>query len=354
MVLFFAATDNRLIPSSPKFAGKLAQCYGNGCKAHASTALGQPWFTDYFGWDGSYYNPYDDKLVLKSGHVYEYVKGTFPLNPKHFAIAGSGPYVFTDVSPAALDTASAGSYTFCVANAANECYGGSTEGQVYVNLPGTPMAGCTPNGPCIVNFNPFAAGIVQIGISGTATRVLSNGLVGLRDTNDYPTAKTLPDGSWILFTVGDTAYHTPSQLLMVRSPPFTAGDSVDRSTFVRAPISISAPQGLGIASAAVEFGYTEQGEPSQYYCTSRREACVAVSATVNDATPFHYAQTETYTRMPCAKSCTITLPVLPAHVAYYQVKFYDARGVVVTLGDKGVSVEATAVKPGVVSANAYQ
>ena len=129
-------------------------------------------------------------------------------------------------------------------------------------------------------------------------------------------------------------------------------DAVDRSTFTQAPIPISTPQGQGIASASIEFGYAEQGDPSQYYCTSRRETCVAVSATVNDANPFYYAQTDTYTRMPCAKSCTITLPVLPVHVAYYQVKFYDAQGVLAGLGDRGVSLEATAVKPGGDLANA--
>jgi hypothetical protein len=66
---------------------------------------------------------------------------------------------------------------------------------------------------------------------------------------------------------------------------------------------------------------------------------------VNDAAPFYYAQTENYTRMPCGKACTITLPVLPAHVAYYQVKFYDAQGSLVGMGDRGVSVEAAAVRP---------
>jgi hypothetical protein len=49
--------------------------------------------------------------------------------------------------------------------------------------------------------------------------------------------------------------------------------------------------------------------------------------------------------MPCGKACTITLPVLPAHVAYYQVKFYDAQGSLVGMGDRGVSVEAAAVRP---------
>jgi hypothetical protein len=53
-------------------------------------------------------------------------------------------------------------------------------------------------------------------------------------------------------------------------------------------------------------------------------------------------------------SCVIPLPVLPGHVAYYQVKFYDAQGALVGLGDPGVSVEATAVKPGGTPANALQ
>jgi hypothetical protein len=172
----------------------------------------------------------------------------------------------------------------------------------------------------------------------------------------YSTAKSLPDASWALFNVGVVA-GTPSDQVnvwMAKLPPLSAQDAVDRSTFVRAPIAISAPQGQHIASAAIEFGYTEQGDASQYYCTSRREACVAVSARVDDATPFYYAQTENYTRMPCAQSCTITLPVVPAHVAYYQVQFYDAQGALVGLGDRGVSVEALAVKPGGLPANATQ
>jgi hypothetical protein len=141
---------------------------------------------------------------------------------------------------------------------------------------------------------------------------------------------------------------------MAKLPPFNKQDDVDRSTFVRARIPVSAPQGQGIASAAIEFGYQEQGDPSRYYCTSRREACVAVSAAVDDVAPFHFAQTEAYTRMPCAKSCTITLPVLPAHVAFYQVKFYDAQGTQVGVGDRGVALEATVVRQSGLSAGANQ
>jgi hypothetical protein len=79
-----------------------------------------------------------------------------------------------------------------------------------------------------------------------------------------------------------------------------------------------------------------------------------VAATVTDASPFWYVSTDAYTRASCAMSCVIPLPVLPGHVAYYQVKFYDAQGALVGLGDPGVSVEATAVKPGGTPANALQ
>ena len=133
----------------------------------------------------------------------------------------------------------------------------------------------------------------------------------------------------------------PSQLLMAKLPPFTIDDSVDRTTFVRAPISITTPAGLGIATATVEFGYLEQGATADHYCTSRREACVVVDSTVTDATPFYFKTTDTYTKAPCASSCTITLPVLPSHVAYYQVKFYDAAGTFVQNGASGVAIEGT-------------
>jgi hypothetical protein len=41
-------------------------------------------------------------------------------------------------------------------------------------------------------------------------------------------------------------------------------------------------------------------------------------------------------------------------MAFYQVKFYDAQGVLVAPGDGGVSVEGAAVKPGGSAANAIQ
>ena len=202
------------------------------------------------------------------------------------------------------------------------------------------------------NAGAWAQGMTQVYLGSTLaesvshTRVVTHGLAGIKSMFYYPTAKSLPDASWALFNVGVTiGTPTPQvDVWMAKLPPLSKQSDMDRSTFARARIPIAAPQGQGIVTAAIEFGYREQGEAALHYCTSRREACVAVSSTVNDAVPFRYAQTETYTRTPCAKSCTITVPVLPAHVAYYQVKFYDAQGALVSLGDGGVAVEAGNVK----------
>ena len=222
------------------------------------------------------------------------------------------------------------------------CFTGSRKGEIFVNLPGKPITTCgSNNSPCLNNFDSYANAVLQIGVSGNESRVISGGLTGLTDMSNYPTAKSLADGSWLLFTIGDPQYNKPSQLLMAKLPPFTAQDNVDRSTFIRTPISITPPAGQGIASVAVEFGYLEQGLTSQYYCTSRREFCIATQTSVTDSNPFSYEQTENFTPLPCTNNCTITLPVLPMHVAYYKVKYYDVNGVFLANGDQGVAVESS-------------
>ncbi len=340
------------ISSALNFGGKSANCFGNGCRKHPSVGYpASPWFTDFPLFDFVAPNGGNHSMSNVSGQLYKLgaVVGT-GINPKHFAIAGvvgavfvgsGSPFSFLDVSgPAStIGTTSGDNYKMCIANAANECRSGSVSGEIYVNVPGSPNLSCGTNTDvCIANFSKYANGVVQIGAAGGYGRVVSAGLAGLRKGGDFPTAKQV-GASWVLFAVGDQGNYKPSQVLMAKLPPFYLGDIVDRSTFVRAPIPITAPTGSGIATATVEFGYLEQGTIAQHYCTSRREACVAVSSTVTDATPFSYVTTDAYTRLPCATSCTITLPVLPGHIANYQVKFYDAGGAFVQNGTSGYAVE---------------
>jgi hypothetical protein len=361
---------------------------------------------DGAGADGANYLPITAQVYkyLHSGEYPSWDIKHFDIVGVMSATFRGGPYAFRDVSGvgSVLPTDSSGSYRFCRANAANECVAGSSAGDEYFNAPnsafypsltsgtyaamvasssahgalwtvtdaaspnvctgggGSAKAQCrynvwentwSPNScgltdsgsPCINNLNAYAGNVVQIGTDGAHSRNLTGGLVGPRNTNEYPTAKALADGSYVLFSYGDIAYHKPARMLMVKLPPFTSYDSVDRTTFVRTTISIAPPGGMGIATAVIEFGYDEFGTSTQHYCTSRQEACVAASATVNDAIPFYYATTDTYSRLGCASSCTITVPVLPAHVAYYTVKFYDGSGMFVTNGASGVIAESTVV-----------
>ena len=369
-----------VIDDSPAFAGARGLDYGSTTSKHPSyhqdqaqtSAAQQRWFLDMLAFDGGNLFSPNPGATLLSGQLYKYIPGSTLARKQLATIAASGGSSLLDISgPGSLISDQVSdSYKYCIANVAGECRKGSAPGDILINAPNVKFLYCTGgDGPnpgnrdlCLGNAGSWAQGMTQVYLGNTPaesvshTRVVTHGLAGIKDMFYYSTAKSLPDASWALFNVGVVAGKPSDQVnvWMAKLPPLSAQDTVDRSTFVRAPIAISVPQGQRIASAAIEFGYTEQGEASQYYCTSRREACVAVSATVNDATPFYYALTDNYTRMPCAKSCTIPLPVLPAHVAYYQVKFYDAQGEVVGLGDRGVSVEAAPIKPGGVPANAIE
>jgi hypothetical protein len=377
--------------SDVQFAGVSGWCNGSACSHYPSyqqelaPEQEQQWFLDMPTFNGgdAYAGPGGSTLI--SGQLYKFrisdrsIGGV--LHRKQLdTITASGGFQFNDISgpDSVIGDTTAYSYKYCVANVAGECRPRSAPGDVYMNAPNITDLGCasgdfpSPNSHdlCLgdnatinqslwqfgfVDNDPSGSPGIPAGIHGIGagySRRLSTGFAGVRHLGRV--AKPLPDASWIYFDVGSPP--GSAAFVMLKTPPFVKSDSVDRTTFVRAPISITTPQGQGIATATVEFGYLEQGTVAQHYCTSRREVCVAVASTVTDAAPFSYAQTETYTRMPCERSCTITLPVLPAHVAYYQVKFYDAQGAVVGLGYRGVSVEAAAApaKVGGVPANAFQ
>jgi hypothetical protein len=166
------------------------------------------------------------------------------------------------------------------------------------------------------------------------SRVITHGLTGLKGGSYYSLAKSLPDGSWSLFTIVDPATGN-NNVWMAKLPPFVPVDAVDRSTFVSTPLVLSPPADSRIVSAVVDFGYAENGNPNQFRCTTRNEACVAASPTVDPANPFQWAGAA-YTPVPCKTGCTISLPLLPMHAAYYRARYLDAAGATVTTGQLDV------------------
>jgi hypothetical protein len=349
-------SPNFTLTPSPTFAGVRGVAFGNSFSSHPSyhqslaTPRDQAWFLDQLPFVG---NPqgFNPPGTLVSGQLWKVVmKPGIEWNRKVLpTFVVSGNIQLTDVSgpSSSIGDTNDDAYKYCEARAAGECHAGSAAGEVYANIPGN-IGYCggwpTIHDMCIGNQPMHGPGVVQLGLTPSPndqfSRLLTNALQTYRQMGYYQTAKALPDASWIMFS-----YNTPDQLqneiFLLKPPPYMR-DQLDRSTFLRVPISITAPPGMGIASAAVEFGYAEYGAANSHYCTSRREPCVAVAATVTDAAPFSYAG-EQYTRMACAGSCTITLPLAPNHIAYYTVKFYDASGRFVTDGQSGVVTEPTSM-----------
>jgi hypothetical protein len=156
--------------------------------------------------------------------------------------------------------------------------------------------------------------------------------------NVFNSVRPTPDGTWMLFS-------TPNltgllEAYMAKLPRFPAPGSTRRDTFVPVEVRFG---GLARASTAiVEFGYAENGDPNAYYCTSRREACVAQSYAIDEQQPFYYAVTEanlvTGTPVTCSllgrtplgvprpRNCTITIPALPGRVVYYRLIYRDHSG----------------------------
>jgi hypothetical protein len=105
---------------------------------------------------------------------------------------------------------------------------------------------------------------------------------------------------------------------MAKLPPWPAPDGVDRSAFVPLPLQLTAPAGLGVANAIVEFGYREFNGN----CTTRKEACIA-NAPVIGAVPFQFAG-ENPSGAPCPTTCAIAIPAVSQRILYYTVQYRDA------------------------------
>lgn len=73
------------------------------------------------------------------------------------------------------------------------------------------------------------------------------------------------------------------------------------------------------------FGYAENGAETNYYCTSRQEACYAVGATFSESNPFEYDyEVDSDSGVECASGCTVRIPTIPGRVTFYKLMSNNA------------------------------
>jgi hypothetical protein len=263
---------------------------------------------------------------------------------------GTQPMI--DVSSAAqgntIGTDASSGYQYCVARKAGECRSGSSKGDVYGNCPFanpryaySKTYGCNNsfaenglgNDICINNTGAYLNGVAQIGFqnaydaAGAAGRLLTHGMIRYRLNDVNESVRTTPDGAWLLFE-GYYFNGSEYQILSGKMLPYPAVDSINRTTFIPMMVQLNPPSGLGVDNAIVQFGYAENGGASQFYCTSRHEACLVASPAVGSV-PFQFPSEGSdgtaggLTGAPCATGCSVAIPALSQRVVYYQVQYRD-------------------------------
>jgi hypothetical protein len=244
------------------------------------------------------------------------------LNYKLFPLIGwAGRYLLHDVSGPSSNIATS-PWGICYVYHSGECGTGSTQGVVYVNVPGAYNSGNCNSGqsflvaPCVVIGFPGGGGVRQQRISsadptGKGSRLLSYLLTSPGELYPYSNIAASPDGSFALAS----AHHTQGWTTMawvLKLPPWQE-DSIDRTQLISVPVQIPP----GAQYAEVQFGYSRfigpNGSPLSFYCTPRAEACNT------SGSPYNF-ESDTRTLTTCTNGCTINIPVMAPNVVYYRVR----------------------------------
>ena len=316
-----------------------------------------------------------DQATIVSGQLYKFASVTADgdnltqiggpnaflggLNRKQQAtMAFCGTQPLTDVSSPAtgnvIGDSSTDSYHYCIARNAGECRSGAVSGDIYVNCPNTTPRwdgsyGCSyTNDMCVYTTGAYLDGVSQIGyqatdVDGKLGRLVTKGLIRQRLNDVNQDVRTLPDGSWLLFRI--TAMSgSRDEIVVGKLPPYPAQDTISRGSLIPITLKLTPPAGIGATNAIVEFGYLENGLADQFYCTTRQDTCVAVSAKIG-SNPFSFASEGTggmesgLTGSACAEGCSVSVPALAQRVIYYRVKYRDGKNQ--TLAQTGVQVIIT-------------
>ena len=221
----------------------------------------------------------------------------------------------------------------CTAYATNECFAGWNAGDT-----GFSSGNIRDAGQCIANEatlgSPCAYGLwagvgwavqgqqLPLDVNNSHSRRLTMG--GWLAPNHYSFSNwiTTPDGKWGIWAenpFGERPYYkfnSSMQWFRMKLPDWPASDTPNRTTYVNFPITSSGAIGDVVEA---KFGYGENGNPTNFYCTSRQETCWT-SATATAANPFRF-DGETASKNSCSGtpvSCQVNIPAIAGRMLFYE------------------------------------
>lgn len=331
---FVSTAPDVAFASSPSFAGVSSVEDGLQTYPHGEFTL-VPAAERVYGLNWRYPSYGATTITQVSGKIWRVTAMLGTIDPKvRPAQVAAGRWHFKEKSSATTgDTLTTlDDWKFCYALAANECRTGSSAGHLYMVIPaydGTTPAACTY--PLAVNracaFAPHhnhGAGIrLRVDRSGPAAENEQ------RMTQWQPALQHRFNNFWSLpggraMTRMDLPNGTRYDMVLFDLPKWRDRDSIRRDGFQKIPITIATVSGTG-THVEIEFGYSEFGGPTDFYCTARAERCVTDGAASHGWA--FVGQTRTY-----QSPGTITLPLISGRVAFYRVRRITSGGTLVATG----------------------
>lgn len=224
-------------------------------------------------------------------------------------------------------------YKFCVVYKSGECYAGSKPYEIYTNVPyankvtyasySCGMQSWRDDADlCFQIVDPYVDTNVQYvwGLSNTMGhgrhfRKLGSTFSTIK-RGGYFAPKVFPDGKWIGPLVSPWgANNVRSATFFAKLPLIPPEDSLNRLYWVPVPVQLG---GLASSYAQIEYGYHDYGsDPAtgKFYCTERRENCLAVSIEIPEpylSATDHLAQIDTVTGTASGAS-PVTVTVSGGH-----------------------------------------
>lgn len=327
--------------SNGAFGGNKFVPNGNFNEEHPSTGLGNSYLFDARPFKGNPTNGcVSGQCAKMAGTTYMYkllgsnLTAQFDYRVRQY-IVNSGDRTLADFSGSTLTDTQADNLKFCVAIKAGDCYSGTLAGDIIMNIPYVAQVDSyvqrfddTPPYDISVTMTDQNLNTIEQDLAGrmeqlgTYSRTLGSGLAQYRDQNIYWNVRENGAKKWI-FGEANNIDFIANMAILVQEPSSYNMDSKTRNDFQQVPITVSGETGDAVR---IRFGYSEYGTPSQFYCTARTSGC---STDPTRTKPYLWAD-ETQQWQACDSGCTVNIPVLPGHYAYYVVDRKKSSGLILT------------------------